>query len=242
MRQRFPPPLKTSQYWFSKESWTCTPMKQWAQKGVNGETAGEFQVSHSRMFHEQFVHDAKVTNGWIYDLYIWTTSPIFSKAGYHRNAWNLYKMFEQRQNQSRRVSGVHRTSFIFTPQLSIRPIARAAQEDSLFWAVKGLLSCVWSFPHLILKSFNMETQISFFQALKSIQARALATCDQLSQGRENNWACACFTETHGTWPDINSLIGHAKQSEAFSFVSRNLKCKFFHRAFFDFFLSCICKE
>ena len=43
-------------------------MKQWAQKGVNGETAGEFQVSHSRMFHEQFVHDAKVTNGWIYDL------------------------------------------------------------------------------------------------------------------------------------------------------------------------------
>lgn len=104
MRQRFPPPLKTSQYWFSKESWTCTPMKQWAQRGVNGETAGEFQVSHSRMFHEQFVHDAKVTNGWIYDLYIWTTPPIFSKAGYHRNAWNLYKMFEQRQNQSRRVS------------------------------------------------------------------------------------------------------------------------------------------
>ena len=167
--------------------------------------------------------------------YIWTTPPIFSKAGYHKNAWNLYKMFEQRQIQSRRVSGVHRTSFIFTPQLSIRPIARAAQEDSLFWAVKGLLSCVWSFPHLILKSFNMETQISFFQALKSIQARALATCDQLSQGRENNWACTCFTETHGTWPDINSLIGHAKQFEAFSFVSRNLKCKFFHRAFFDFF-------
>ena len=45
----------------------------------------------------------------------------------------------------------------------------------------------------------------------------------------------CFTETHGTWPDINSLIGHAKQFEAFSFVSRNLTCKFFHRAFFDFF-------
>lgn len=132
MRQRFPPPLRTSQYWFSKESWTCTPMKQWAQKGVNGETAGEFQVSHSRMFHEQFVHNAKVTNGWIYDLYIWTTPPIFSKAGYHRNAWNLYKMFEQRQNQSRLVSGVHRTSFIFTPQLSIRPIARAAQKTLCF--------------------------------------------------------------------------------------------------------------
>ena len=150
MRQRFPPRLKTSQYWYSKESWTCTPMKQWSEKGVNGETAGEFQVSHSRMFHEQFVHDAKVTNGWIYDLYIWTTPPISSKAGYHRNAWNLYKMFEQRQNQSGRVSGVQRTSFIFTPQLSIRPIARAAQENSLFWAVKGLLSCVWCFPHLIL--------------------------------------------------------------------------------------------
>lgn len=166
-------------------------MKQWSEKGVNGETAGEFQVSQSRMFHEQFVYDAKVTNGWIYDLYIWTTPPIFSQS------WISQERVKPSQNVWAAPKSVW-TCFGCPPDLvyfhtsAVHSANRSRCAGRLFVLGRqraSVLRVKLSSPHFVIIQHGNP---NFFQALKSMEARAPATCDQLSQGRENNWACTCL--------------------------------------------------
>lgn len=104
MRQKFLPPPKNSQYWSSNESRTKQFVHQWSsgfRKVLMEKLLANFKSVTLACFMNR-LSTMRKSRMAEFMIYIYEhTPPIFSKAGYHRNAWNLYKMF-----QSRRASGV----------------------------------------------------------------------------------------------------------------------------------------